>query len=108
MYQITLDLSSTVECPSLKGNQAPHLKFEWPNGKTQNPNFFEIGQELVPQAHLKAEWSNFFEDLNGIKTNQNKWKSKTFLIVLHLKPQISHLTENRELLSQLFGHLNLI
>ena len=50
-------------------------------------NFFDLGQEFVPPAHLKAQWSDFFEDLTQIKTNQNKWKSMTFLIVLHLKPK---------------------
>ena len=48
---------------------------------------FEIGPELVRHAHLKAQWSEFFEDFNQIETNQNKWKSITFLNVLHLKPK---------------------
>ena len=32
--------------------------------KSQNLKFFDFGQELVSPAHLKAEWSNFSEDLN--------------------------------------------
>ena len=48
--------------------------------KLKKHKFFEIGQELVRPAHLKAQWSEFFEDLNQIKTNQNKWKSMTFLL----------------------------
>ena len=83
----TFFFSCSVDCPLSKENQAPLPKFERTNGKTQNGHFFEIGQELVRPAHLKAQWSEFFEDLNRIKTNQNKWKSMTFLIVLHLKPK---------------------
>ena len=62
-----------LDCPLSKGNEAAHPKFERPNGKTQNQKFFfEIYQELVRTAHLKAQLSNIFEDLNRIKTNQNK------------------------------------
>ena len=32
--------------------------------KYQNIFFFYLGQELVPPAHLKAQLSNFSEDLN--------------------------------------------
>ena len=35
---------------------------------------FDLGQELVPPAHLKVQWSDFSKDLNQIKTNQNKSK----------------------------------
>ena len=35
-------------------------KTSWKN--TKSKFFFEIGQELVRTAHLKAQWSNFFED----------------------------------------------
>ena len=59
----------SLDCPLSKGNQAPHPKFERPNGKKQKiQNFFEIGQELVRPAHLKAQWSDLFEELNQIKT----------------------------------------
>ena len=54
--------------------------------KSPNLISFYLGQELVPPAHLKAQWSHFSKDLNWIKTNQNKWKSMTYFIVLHLKP----------------------
>ena len=27
----------TLDCPFSNGNEAPHSKFERPNGKTQNP-----------------------------------------------------------------------
>ena len=77
-----------LDCPSSKGNHAPPQKFEKPNGKnTKSKFFFKLVQNWCPLSHLKALWSDFFEDLNRIKTNQNKWKSMTFLIVLHLKPK---------------------
>ena len=45
-----------LDCPLLKGNQAATPKKERPNGKnTQSKFFFEIGQELVRTAHLKAQ-----------------------------------------------------
>ena len=45
-----------VDCPLSKGNQAAHPKFERPNGKnTKSKKKFEIGPELVPTAHLKAQ-----------------------------------------------------
>ena len=63
-------------------------KFERPNGKnTKSKKFLKSVQNLCPLSHLKALCSEFFEDLNRIKTNQNKWKSMTFLIILHLKPK---------------------
>ena len=75
-------------CLLSKGNQANHPKFERPNGKKHKIQiFFEIGPDLVCPAHLKAQLSEFFEDLNRIKTNKKKEKSMTFLIVLHLKPK---------------------
>ena len=36
--------------------------------------FFVLGQELVPPAHLKAQWSVFSEDLNQNKSKQMKMK----------------------------------
>ena len=43
-------------CPLWKGNQAPHPKFDRPNGKKHKiQNLFDIGQELVRTAHLKAQ-----------------------------------------------------
>ena len=68
-----------LDCPLSKGNQAPHPKIwktKWKNLRIQN--YFDLGQELVRPAHLKAQWSDFFEDLTGIKTNQNNWKWTTF------------------------------
>ena len=47
-----------------------HLKDLMEKHKIQKK--FEIGPELVRPAHLKAQRSEFFEDLNRIKTNQNK------------------------------------
>ena len=39
-----------------KGNQAPIQKFERPNRKIpESELFFDLGQELVPPAHLKAQ-----------------------------------------------------
>ena len=40
--------------------------------KFQIQIFFDLGQELVTPAHLKAQLSNFSEDLNQIKTNENQ------------------------------------
>ena len=34
--------------------------------------FFEIGPELVRHAHLKAQWSDLFEDLHRIKDVQGQ------------------------------------
>ena len=53
--------------------------------KCQNLIFY-LGQELVRPAHLKAQYSNSFEDLNQIKSNQIKTNEKIFCIILHLKP----------------------
>ena len=45
-----------LDCSSWKGNQAPHPKFERPNGKKTKIHFKKkIGQELVRPAHLKAQ-----------------------------------------------------
>ena len=44
------------DCPSSKGNQAPHPKFERPNGKKHKILIFTlISQELVRPAHLKGQ-----------------------------------------------------
>ena len=45
----------SLDCPSSKGNHAPHPKFERPNGKKTKSKIFEIGQELDRPAHLKAQ-----------------------------------------------------
>ena len=67
-----------AHCPLSKGNQALHLKFERPNGKfLESKNFLTSVKNLCVQLTWKLTW---------IKTNQNKWKSMTFFIVLHLKP----------------------
>ena len=64
-----------VDGPLSKENQAPHLKFERPNGKmSESQIFFDFGQELVRPAHLKAQWSDFLKDLTRIKTNENQWR----------------------------------
>ena len=77
-----------IDCPSSKGNHGPTQKFERPYGKnTKSKIFLKSVQNLCPLSHSKALWSEFFEDLNRIKTNQNKWKSMTFLIISHLKPK---------------------
>ena len=77
-----------VNCPSSKGNHAPTQKFERLDGKnTKSKICLKLFQNLCPLSHLKALLSEFFEDLNPIKTNQNKRKSMTFFIVLHLKPK---------------------
>ena len=34
---------------------------------------FDVGQELVLPAHLKAQLSDFSEDSKKIKTNENQW-----------------------------------
>ena len=48
----------SVDYPLSKGNQAATPKIEKPNGKNTNHKiqiFFEIAQELVRRAHLKAQ-----------------------------------------------------
>ena len=43
--------SCLIDCPSSKGNHAPHPKFERPNGKKHKiQKFFEIGPELLSPA----------------------------------------------------------
>ena len=71
-----------ADCPLSKGNQAPHSKFEWPNGKISESKkkLTLLGQDLVRPAHLKAQWSDFFEDLTRIKTNQNQSLFLSFYI----------------------------
>ena len=43
--------------------------------------------QKLSSSRMKAQISKFFEDLNRIKTNQNKWKSMMFLIVLYQMTQ---------------------
>ena len=51
-----LGANCQLDCPLSKGNQAATPKIERPNGKnTKSKFFFEIGQELVRTAHLKAQ-----------------------------------------------------
>ena len=40
MYGNTVNAGCWVNCPTSKGNHAPHPKFERPNEKNTNPNFF--------------------------------------------------------------------
>ena len=54
--------ASELDCPSSKGNHAPHPEFK----KHKIQIFFEIGPELVRPAHLKAQWR--------FESNQNKSK----------------------------------
>ena len=51
------ETDSWVNCPLSKGNQAPQPKFEIPNGKIIESNIFlfDLGQEFVRPAHLKAQ-----------------------------------------------------
>ena len=45
-----------LDCPLSRGNQVPQPKFERPNGKKHKIQIrFQIGQELVRTAHLKAQ-----------------------------------------------------
>ena len=77
---------SPLNCPSSKGNHAPTQKFERNNGKNRKSIFFfKSVQNLCPLSHLKALWSEFFEDLNPIKskqikTNENQWRFWSFYI----------------------------
>ena len=50
--------------------------------KSQNPQifFFTTGKNWCPPAHLKAQWSDFYKDLNQIKTNENQWRFSLFYI----------------------------
>ena len=73
-----------LNCPLSKGNQAHHPKFERPNGKTQNPKFFWNRSRIGAASSLESSMKRI---LWIFESNQNKWKSMTFLIVLHLKPK---------------------
>ena len=55
MYSEYQKNTSRLDCPSSKGSHVPHTKFERPHGKNTKSNFFLIGPELVPTAHLKAQ-----------------------------------------------------
>ena len=67
------NITPPLDCPSSKGNHAPTQKFKRPNGKnTKSKIFLKSVQNLCPLSHLKALCSEFFEELNRIKTNQNK------------------------------------
>ena len=49
--------------------------------KSQNPKIFDLGQELVRPAHLKAQWSDFFEDLTWIKKKSKRMKINDIFIL---------------------------
>ena len=80
LCEFCLCYSRQLDCPLSKGNHAPRTKYERPNKKMSKSIFFYIGQELVRPAHLKAQWSDFFNDLNRIKTNENQWRLWSFYI----------------------------
>ena len=62
-----------------KPSASPKIwKTKWKNSKIQK--CFDLGQELVRPAHLKAQWIDFFKDLTGIKTNGNHWRFSSFYI----------------------------
>ena len=61
---------SNLEWNISKENQAPTQKLERPNRKIEK--MFDLGQDLVPPAHLRVPWSDFSEDLNRIKTNEEQ------------------------------------
>ena len=69
----------TVDCPLLKWNQAPHPKFEIPNGKILRSNFFFTS---VKNWCVQLTWKlNEAISLKiWLKTNESKWKSMTFLL----------------------------
>ena len=61
-----------IDCPLLKGNQAPHLKFERPNGKiSESKSFLTSVKNWCVQLTWKLNEPISFEDLTRIKTNQN-------------------------------------
>ena len=83
-FTIWLGLSR-LDCPLSKENQAPNIRFERPNGK--------ISKSKNILTSVKNWWVQLTCKLNEeislmiwLKTNQNKWKSMTFFIFLHLKP----------------------
>ena len=77
--------SSRLDCPSSKGNHAPHPKFERPNGKNAKFKFFWNRSRIGASSSLERLVKQI---LRRFDSNQNKWKSMTFLIVLHLKPKM--------------------
>ena len=54
-----------------KPKGCPKIWKKW----SKNQNKFDLGQELVRTAHWNAQWIDFSEDLNQIKTNEYQWRS---------------------------------
>ena len=120
-----------LNCPSSKGNLAPNPKFERPNDKnTKSKNFLKSIKNWCLQLTWKlneAISSKIWIESKQIKTNENQWRLWSFYIlslkqcyiksnfsfissfsVQTVDSKISNLSENRDFLSQLFGHFNMI
>ena len=63
----------TLDCPLLKENQAPHPKFERPNGKNSKiQKFFDLSRSRIgASSSLESSMKRF---LRRFDSNQNKSK----------------------------------
>ena len=106
----------TVNWNTSKGNQVPIQKFERPNLKIPKSKIlFYLGQELVPPANLKAQWGDFSEDFNQIKTNQNKKQTSKNLLLFttaikqnHRWPRLAEMKNSLHLQRLNLTRLNLV
>ena len=73
-----------LNCPSSKGNHALPKNLKDLMEKTQNPKFFWNQSRIGAASSLVSSMKHFFW---RFESYQNKWKSMTVLIVLHLKPK---------------------
>ena len=97
IYFVLILVSSRFDCPlsNIERKPSVYLKFEKPNGKI--PKYKDLLTSVKswcphPPTSLESSMKRFDRFLwrftvNRNKTNQNKWKSMTILIVLHLKPK---------------------
>ena len=74
-----------LDCPSSKGNHAPHSKFERPNGKnTKSKIFLKSVQNWCLQLTWKfneANSSKIWIKSKQIKINENQWHFWSFYIL---------------------------
>ena len=75
-----IQLPRALDCPLSKGN----LKCERPNGKILKSNFLLTAS--VKNWCVQLTWMSMKRFFRRFVSNQNKWKSMTFLVILHLKP----------------------
>ena len=51
----------TLDCPLSKGNQAPHLKFERPNGQISESKYFLPGPRIGASSSLESSMKRFLQ-----------------------------------------------